>query len=130
MLMSDLQLNQLFTYHLITEEDEEEKGISNMLYQIQLLELFDLKDLNLDFDKLNEKMDVIYLQLKDETLIKELFEIHPYKDSMTHTLMFRTLFSYDYLYLFHKFLYNFYNKININNDSDFYMELKNKLMSK
>jgi len=130
MQMNDLQLNQLFTYHLITEEGEDEKDISNMLYQIQLLELFDLKDLNLDFDKLNEKMDIIYLQLKDEPLIAELFEIHPYIDSMTHELMFRTLFSYDYLYLFHKFLYNFYNKKKINNDSDFYIELKNKLMSK
>ena len=101
-----------------------------MLYQIQLLELFDLKDLNLDFDKLNEKMDIIYLQLKDEPLIAELFEIHPYIDSMTHELMFRTLFSYDYLYLFHKYLYNYLNKKKINNDSDFYIELKNKLMSK
>lgn len=41
--MNDLQLNQLFTYHLIIEEGEDEKDISNMLYQIQLLELFDLK---------------------------------------------------------------------------------------
>ena len=31
--MNDLQLNQLFTYHLIIEEGEDEKDISNMLYQ-------------------------------------------------------------------------------------------------
>ena len=59
--MNDLQLNQLFTYHLIIEEGEDEKDISNMLYQIQLLELFNLKNLDVDFDKLNEKMDTIYL---------------------------------------------------------------------
>ena len=47
--MNDLQLNQLFTYHLIIEEGEDEKDISNMLYQIQLLELFDLKDLDVTF---------------------------------------------------------------------------------
>jgi len=128
--MNGLQLNQLFTYHLIIEEGEDEKDISNMLYQIQLLELFNLKNLDVDFDKLNEKMDTIYLQLKDETLILELLDVHPYKDSMTHELMFRTLFSYDYLYLFHKYLYNYFNKQIINSDSDFYIELKNKLMSK
>lgn len=128
--MNGLQLNQLFTYHLIIEEGEDEKDISNMLYQIQLLELFNLKNLDVDFDKLNEKMDTIYLQLKDETLILELLDVHPYKDSMTHELMFRTLFSYDYLYLFHKYLYNYFNKQNITSDSNFYIELKNKLMSK
>ena len=128
--MNDLQLSQLFTYHLIIEEGEDEKDISNMLYQIQLLELFDLKNLDVDFDKLNEKMDTIYLQLKDETLILELLDVHPYKDSMTYELMFRTLFSYDYLYLFHKYLYNYFNKQNITSDSNFYIELKNKLMSK
>ena len=128
--MNGLQLNQLFTYHLIIEEGEDEKDISNMLYQLQLLELFDLKNLDIDFDKLNEKMDTIYLQLKDETLILELLDVHPYKDSMTHELMFRTLFSYDYLYLFHKYLYNYFNKQNITSDSNFYIELKNKLMSK
>ena len=128
--MNGLQLNQLFTYHLIIEEGEDEKDISNMLYQIQLLELFNLKNLDVDFDKLNEKMDTIYLQLKDETLILELLDVHPYKDSMTHELMYRTLFSYDYLYLFHKYLYNYFNKQNITSDSNFYIELKNKLMSK
>ena len=128
--MNGLQLNQLFTYHLIIEEGEDEKDISNMLYQLQLLELFDLKNLDVDFDKLNEKMNTIYLQLKDETLILELLDVHPYKDSMTHELMFRTLFSYDYLYLFHKYLYNYFNKQNITSDSNFYIELKNKLMSK
>ena len=89
-----------------------------------------MKNLDVDFDKLNEKMDTIYLQLKDETLILELLDVHPYKDSMTHELMFRTLFSYDYLYLFHKYLYNYFNKQNITSDSNFYIELKNKLMSK
>ena len=49
---------------------------------------------------------------------------------MTYELMFRTLFSYDYLYLFHKYLYNYFNKQNITSDSNFYIELKNKLMSK
>lgn len=128
--MNDLQLNQLFTYHLIIEidGDDDDKDISKMLYQIQLLELFNLNDLN--FDLLNDKIDIIYSQLKDETLIKELFKIHPYKEYMTSELMFRTFFSYDYLFMFHKFLYHYFNKKTINNHSDFYIQLKNKLMLK
>jgi hypothetical protein len=128
--MNNLQLNQLFTYHLIIEidGDDDDKDISKMLYQIQLLELFNLNDLN--FDLLNDKIDIIYSQLKDETLIKELFEIHPYKEYMTSELMFRTFFSYDYLFMFHKYLYHYFNKNIITNHSDFYIQLKNKLMSK
>jgi hypothetical protein len=138
--MNDLQLNQLFTYQLITEIDDDDDDdrdddredddtdISKMLYQIQLLELFNLKELN--FDGLNDKIDIIYSQLKNDTLIKELFEIHPYKEYMTHELMFRTFFSYDYLYLFHKYLYHSFSKNIITNHSDFYIQLKNKLMSK
>lgn len=125
--MNELQLNQLFTYHLIKEIEDDDVDISKMLYQIQLLDLFKLNEL--DLDKLNNKIDIIYSELQYETLIKELFEIHPYKEYMSPELMFRTFFSYDYLFIFHKYLYNYVNKNTINDQSEFYIQLKNKLMS-
>ena len=35
-LPSDLNLNQLLTYHLLSVDEEDEKGIKEMLYKIQL----------------------------------------------------------------------------------------------
>ena len=121
----DLNLNQLFTYHLITEDEEDEKGIKEMLYKIQLLELFNLQDF--EEIKLNKQIDNLYDLLKENNYMNQLFEIHPYKKMMTKEIMFRTFFSYDYLDLFHKFLYNFFhnncNKLIIN-------DLRKRLTSK
>ena len=107
-LPRDLNLNQLFTYHLITEDEEDEKGIKEMLYKIQLLELFYLQDF--EEIKLNKQLDNLYDLLKENKSMNQLFEVHPYKKLMTKEIMFRTFFSYDYLDLFHKFLYNFFHK--------------------
>lgn len=126
-LQSELNLNQLFTYHLLTEdeEDEDEKGIKEILYKIQLLELFYLQDF--EEIKLNNQMDKLYNLLRNNISMKELFDIHPYKKMMTEETMFRTFFSYDYLDLFHKYLYNFFykkcNKLIIN-------DLRKRLTSK
>ena len=125
--MNELQLEQLFTYQLMTEEGPDEEGISEMLYKIQLIELFKLDDV--DYDKINSIIDSIFEELKEDPLIKLLFEIHPYKQyNMSPAIMFRTFFSFDYLYLFHKFLYFYSNNIPIYHTSNCYLELKNKLM--
>ena len=42
--MTDLQLNHLCTYKLITEDDEEEVGLREMLYKIQLLQTFNMEE--------------------------------------------------------------------------------------
>ena len=42
--MTDLQLNQLCTYKLITEDDQEEVGLREMLYKIQLLQIFNMEE--------------------------------------------------------------------------------------
>lgn len=106
--MIELQLDQLFTYHLITADCEDEKDLSEMLYKIQLLELFRLTDF--EEIKLNKQIDELYDQLKHDELMNDLFDVHPYKEIMNKETMFRTFFSYDYLDLFHKYLYNFFNK--------------------
>ena len=106
--MIELQLDQLFTYHLITADCEDEKDLSDMLYKIQLLELFQLQEF--EEMKLNKQIDELYDQIKHDGLINDLFDVHPYKEIMNKETMFRTFFSYDYLDLFHKYLYNFFNK--------------------
>lgn len=123
--MIELQLDQLFTYHLITADCEDEKDLSEMLYRIQLLELFQLKDF--EEMKLNQQIDELYDQIKYDGLINDLFDVHPYKEIMNKETMFRTFFSYDYLDLFHKYLYNFFNK---NCNKMIITDLRKRLTSK
>jgi len=107
--MTDLQLNHLCTYKLITEDDEEEVGLREMLYKIQLLQTFNMEEF--EEGKINNKIDKLYEIIKDEEFIKNIFEKHPYKGTIYNDLIFRTLFSYDYLDLFHKCLYHFFNNL-------------------
>jgi len=107
--MTDLQLNHLCTYKLITEDDEEEIGLREMLYKIQLLQTFNMEEF--EEETINKKIDHLFNSIKDEEFIKNIFEKHPYKGTIYNDLIFRTLFSYDYLDLFHKCLYHFYNKL-------------------
>ena len=107
--MTDLQLNHLCTYKLITEDDEEEIGLREMLYKIQLLQTFNMEEF--DEETINKKIDHLFNSIKDEEFIKNIFEKHPYKGTIYNDLIFRTLFSYDYLDLFHKCLYHFYNQL-------------------
>lgn len=110
--MCDLELNYLCTYKLITEDGEDEKGLSDLMYNLQYLQMFGLSDF--DENKVNEKMSELYNKIEKETFLDELFEVHPYKLHMGREAMFRILFSYDYLDLFHKVLYNYFNKLPIN----------------
>jgi len=105
--MTDLQLNHLCTYKLITEDNEEEVGLREMLYKIQLLQTFNMEEF--DEEIMNKKIDDLFELIKDEEFIKNIFKKHPYKGTMYEDLIFRTLFSYDYLDLFHKCLYHFFN---------------------
>jgi hypothetical protein len=107
--MTDLQLNHLCTYKLITEDDEEEVGLREMLYKIQLLQTFNMEEF--EEEKINNKIDKLYEIIKDEEFIKNIFEKHPYKGTIYNDLIFRTLFSYDYLDLFHKCLCHFFNNL-------------------
>jgi hypothetical protein len=104
--MCDLELDYLCTYKLITEDDEDEKGLSEMMYQIQYLQMFGLS--KLDENIIGNKLDSLYTQLEKETFLEELFEFHPYREEMCKQLMFRTLFSYDYMDMFHKVLYYYF----------------------
>jgi len=108
--MCNLELNHIFTYKLITEDGEDEKGLKEMLYKIQLLQLFGLNEF--DESIMNAKMNVLYESIKCEKFVEELLENNPYKNNfINNELLFRTLFSYDYLDLFHKCLYNHFNNI-------------------
>ena len=103
--MNSLQLDMICTYKLMTEDEEEEEiGIKQMLYQFQLLQAFNMSDYN--DNELNDKIQALYQQLKNVEFIKILIQ----KNQNTtyfkeEELIFRTLFSYDYFDLFHKCLY-------------------------
>ena len=102
--MNSLHLDYICTYKQITEDDESEEGLRELMYQMQYLQLFGLQK----FDEaiINEKIESVYKQLEHESFLDELFEFHTYKGYMHKEFMFRTLFAYEYLDLFHKLLYN------------------------
>jgi len=109
--MTDLQLDLLCTYKLISENNEDEVGLREMLYRIQLLAIFNMNEFN--ETELNNKIDHLFESIKNEDFIKQIIEKHPYKDTMFNELAFRTLFSYDYLDSFHRCLYNFFNDLSL-----------------
>ena len=109
--MCDLQLDYICTYKMITEDDEDEKGLSDLMYKIQYLQVFGLKEY--DETMINEKLTAVYKKLENEPFLDELFEFHTYKGYMSKEFMFRTMFSYEYFDLFHRLLYNYYHKLPI-----------------
>ena len=109
--MNSLHLDYICTYKQITEDDESEKGLRELMYQIQYLQLFGLQ--KFDVTIISEKIEAVYKQLEHESFLDELFEFHTYKGYMHKEFMFRTLFSYEYLDLFQKLLYNYFNKLPI-----------------
>ena len=46
--MESLQLNMICTYKMMTEDGEDEVGLKQMLYQLQLLQAFDITEYNDD----------------------------------------------------------------------------------
>ena len=106
--MCDLQLDYICTYKLIVEDGEDEFGLKEGLYQLQLLQMFSMTEFY--ENKLNDKIDELYNIIKNEYFIQIIFDNHPYKDTFLDDLIFRTLFSYDYFDLFHKCLHAYFNK--------------------
>jgi len=101
------------TYHMFDDKEE-----SNLLYQIQLLQAFDLKDFdenkiieeqNIIFEKWNQHKQIYNLIL----LLKEKYKLYSNDDN----IIFQLLFSYDYFYIFLACLRELYynNQIQDNN---------------
>lgn len=102
--MDSLELDLICTYKLMTEDEEEEIGIKQMLYQFQLLQTFRMTDYN--DSELNNKIQTLYQQLKNVEFVEILIQKNPHTNYFKEEeLIFRTLFSYDYFDLFHKCLY-------------------------
>ncbi len=106
--MDSLQLDMMCTYKLMTEEGEDEIGLKQMLYQMQLLQAFDIGEYNDEI--INNKIITLYQEIKDTSFVKILIQQNPHTIHFEEPeLIFRTLFSYDYFDLFHKCLY-YYSK--------------------
>ena len=106
--MESLQLNMICTYKMMTEDGEDEVGLKQMLYQLQLLQAFDITEYNDDI--MNNKIATLYQEIKDTSFVKTLMQNNPHIIHFEDPeLIFRTLFSYDYFDLFHKCLY-YYSK--------------------
>ena len=109
--MSNLQLDFLCTYKLISEDDEDDVGIQEILYKIQILQFFNID--SFDQHYINEKISELYNDLNNEPFVKKLLTDHCYKDTIEdNEILFRTLFSFDYFDLFYKCLQCFYNSNN------------------
>lgn len=117
MYMCDLQLDIICTYKSINEDSDDEVGLKQLLYQIQLLQILNLETCGYDIDRINAKINYLYDQLKNEQFVKELLLENPYCLQLNNNneLIFRTLFSYDYFDLFQRCLYCYYNKISLDN---------------
>ena len=106
--MDSLQLDMMCTYKMITEDGDDEIGLKQMLYQMQLLQAFDITEYNDDI--MNNKIITLYQEIKDTSFVKILIQQNPHTIHFEEPeLIFRTLFSYDYFDLFHKCLY-YYSK--------------------
>jgi len=133
--MCDLTLDFICTYKLLesgecvsddsvsSQCEPDEIGISDLMYNIQYLQTFGLTEFQEDI--INYKMVALYDKMKGESFMQELFQSHPYKENMTNEIMFRTLFSYDYLDITHKLLYNYFHGLSVDNNIT---KLKDKLL--
>lgn len=100
--MDHVILDFIPTYKLITDNIND----SNMLYQLQLLQFFNIK--HFDDSIINNKINNIYLEIKDNDKIIELIQIIKNKNpnvSIDDFIAFKLLFSYDYFNIFIKCLY-------------------------
>lgn len=65
--MNSLHLDYICTYKQITEDDESEKGLRELMYQIQYLQLFGLQ--KFDETIISEKIEAVYKQLEHESFL-------------------------------------------------------------
>ena len=89
--MCDLQLDYICTYKDITEEGEDEIGLKQMCYQLQLLQAFNMYEF--DDNEIDKNITHVYTQLKDISFVQELIMKNPYKfaDKATMDLAVETL---------------------------------------
>lgn len=101
------------TYKLMDNDDDR-----NIMYQIQLLQAFDMR--RFDQDEISEKTLQLYHTLKDCDEVKEILEewikANPQME-MTHVIMFMCLFSYHFFDLFHKCLIDYFTTGSISEES-------------
>ena len=59
--MCELELDYICTYKMITEDDDDEKGLRELMYKIQYLHLFGLTEY--DENVIHQKLEMVYNQL-------------------------------------------------------------------
>ena len=92
-----MDLDLVCTYKIINTNIEE----SNMLYQIQLLQSFKLS--HFDEKVINEKIEIIYEEIKNHLKIIKLINLVKEKNNKVHLddfILFKILFCYDYFDIF------------------------------
>lgn len=107
-------LSMLFTYQLI-----EDKNLSQIAYQTQLLQVFKLdisnNNMQLQLQKMVNTTALLYKYLSKDKELVEIYDILLEKNPQFEILksnkghFFQMLLSYDYLYIFHKSLINYEN---------------------
>jgi len=66
--MCDLELNFICTYKLLVEDDADDEGMRELLYQMQLLQMFKLDNFN--EEAINDKIDKLFDEVKELDFIK------------------------------------------------------------
>ena len=68
--MCDLELNFICTYKLLVEDDADDEGMRELLYQMQLLQMFKLDNFN--EEAINDKIDKLFDEVKELDFIKNI----------------------------------------------------------
>lgn len=108
---------------ICTYKSLEDEYSSNLCYQIQLLQAFNMT--KYDDYILQINMEKIYNLLKENIYIKKIYSliekkypeinfINSFNDNLDNLFFLQILFSYDYFDLFHKELIHFFNNKNYN----------------
>ena len=87
----------------------DENDLSHELYQIQLLQAFNIKEFD---DKIvNEETEILYEKYKNNTDIVELIDYRKNELMIDDNLiLFRSFFAYDNFFKFHSLLCSLINK--------------------
>ena len=100
--------DMICTYKMMDNDDDQK-----VMYQIQLLQLFNLDDYN-DVE-LSNKIFKLYDSVKDNIDIEHLIDNHPYKSYfLNNALIFQAYFSFDTLDVFTNCLRDIKNQGKIN----------------
>lgn len=115
-----IELTKL-TMHIHDDETEqdEEQSLKNMLYNVQLAQVFKIEDItSVSSSNILSQIEQLYIIIKDIDFIKQLISTNPYdylfqdnSKEETEFLLFQTFFSYDFFHLFHKCLIYYFASI-------------------